>query len=383
MLLQRAVVDAFGEFRDWLVIIFDNFLILAYDHADLLAKLDIVLTRANERNFFMKFAKTFLGFSRCSFFGYEVTADGYRMDNKRIQGIVDMPFPSNQKLMLSFLGAALFTSNFVPHFASMAAELHEMTVKAQLNRSARTGASKLAPKAWGPFEVLQHTSNDVHVKHCTTHKTSVIHIADAIPFKGSREEAQRGAMYDDDEDRITHIKAYRGEVKTRTTLEFLVAYQDGDHKWLPLSLVVDTEALDKFIDVHPRLCPLLKTAAQAAKWLAALASSPCPEELAERTVYVDLRYFGWQWYASRGLPDHETLTYVVPARYKLNKQQRGLAKMLLSIPLLQVEYELKGSTFAQTEGLLAHTAECLPTGEPLHVLVTQQLVEQHPSLLME
>ena len=116
--------------RRWLVIvIFDNFLVLATDHADLLHKTSLVLDRANERNFFMKFSKTFLGFSKCSFFGYEVTAEGYRMDDKRIQGIVAIPLPSNQKMMLSFLGAALFTANFIPHFASLSADLHEMTTK--------------------------------------------------------------------------------------------------------------------------------------------------------------------------------------------------------------------------------------------------------------
>jgi hypothetical protein len=251
----------------------------------------------------------------------------------------------------------------------------------QLNRNARTGATKLTPKAWGPFEVIRHTANDVQVKHLISHKISTIHVTDAIPYYGSLQEARRGAMYDNDEYPITHIQAYRGEVKTRTTLEFLVAYEDGDRKWLPLNLVMDTEALSTFIDIHPRLRTLLKTASQATKWLADLASIPCPEALANRVVYVDIRYFGWQWYASRGLPNFETLSYMVPAKYTLRRQPHGPPKMFISMPLLEAEYELKGSAFAETEGSLQYTSPSLPSGEPLHAIVTKQLVKDFPSLL--
>jgi hypothetical protein len=57
-LLQEIMTDIFGEYDEWMIVIFDNLLILAYDYADMQAKVRTILTRAVEYNLVFKMKKT-------------------------------------------------------------------------------------------------------------------------------------------------------------------------------------------------------------------------------------------------------------------------------------------------------------------------------------
>ena len=128
-MLHEAVTQIFADFSEWMIVIFDNFLVLAHDKADLKEKLDKVFTRCIERNLFLKFAKTYIGYTKCNFFGYECNPNGYRISDTRIQGIKDIPFPRSTKDMQSFLGTSLFCNNFIPHYSSLCAPLNDMVHK--------------------------------------------------------------------------------------------------------------------------------------------------------------------------------------------------------------------------------------------------------------
>ena len=67
--LQSIVSKVFEDFSDWLICIFDNILLLAYDYADAYAKFERVLDRCIDRNVFLKFSKSWLGFDKANFFG--------------------------------------------------------------------------------------------------------------------------------------------------------------------------------------------------------------------------------------------------------------------------------------------------------------------------
>jgi hypothetical protein len=55
--LMTVVNDIFHDCQDFMIVIFDNFLILAYDYDDAYMKLERVLTRCRERNIFLKLSK--------------------------------------------------------------------------------------------------------------------------------------------------------------------------------------------------------------------------------------------------------------------------------------------------------------------------------------
>lgn len=127
--LQSVVSDIFGDFADWSIAIFDNLLVLAHDYEDAYRKVEIILDRCIERNVFLKFSKSWLGFDHAKFFGYICKLGYYELSQDRKDAIKAVAFPRNMKQMQSFLGAALFFKSFLPHYSSLVAPLNDMIKK--------------------------------------------------------------------------------------------------------------------------------------------------------------------------------------------------------------------------------------------------------------
>lgn len=126
-ILQEITRKIFGDFDDWTIAVFDNLLVLAEDYDDAYRKLEKVIDRCNEYNVYLKFAKTWLGFDKVLFFGYECSHQYYTLSDQRKQALLAFNPPKTAKLMMSFLGFALYFKSFVPHYATLAAPLYEMT----------------------------------------------------------------------------------------------------------------------------------------------------------------------------------------------------------------------------------------------------------------
>ena len=126
-ILQSVVRTVFADFEAWIIVIFDNFLILASDYADATAKLELVLLRCQNHGLVLKMKKSWIGTEVVTFFGYEVRPGSWSLSRSRKDAIADMIFPSNQKQMQSFLGAANFFHTHIPNYASWASSLYECT----------------------------------------------------------------------------------------------------------------------------------------------------------------------------------------------------------------------------------------------------------------
>ena len=127
--LQSIVAEIFADFSDWSIVIFDNFLLLANTYEDAYEKLEIVIDRCIERNVYLKFAKTWLGFREVKFFGYLCKENKYGLTDERKNSIDQIPFPTKTKQMQSFLGSALFFKSFIPSYSDKAALLNDMVRK--------------------------------------------------------------------------------------------------------------------------------------------------------------------------------------------------------------------------------------------------------------
>lgn len=127
--LQKDISEIFRDFSEWCIAIFDNLLVLANDYADARVKCEKILDRCLERNVFLKFSKTWLGFDHANFFGYVVRFGCYELSQDRKDAIKAIPFPTTMKKMQSFLGAALFFKSFVPNYSTLTAPLHDMLKK--------------------------------------------------------------------------------------------------------------------------------------------------------------------------------------------------------------------------------------------------------------
>jgi hypothetical protein len=127
-ILQSIVRRVFTDFEDWTIVIFDNFLILASDYADAAIKLEQVLNRCQEYQLVLKLKKSWIGTTNVTFFGYEVHPGSWQLSDSRKKAIAELIFPSTQKQMQSFLGAANFFHTHIPHYATWASSLYECTV---------------------------------------------------------------------------------------------------------------------------------------------------------------------------------------------------------------------------------------------------------------
>jgi hypothetical protein len=126
-ILQEVTRKIFGDFDEWTIAVFDNLLVLADSFEDAYAKLEIIIDRCNEYNVYLKFAKTWLGFDKVLFFGYECSHQFYTLADERKKAVLAFNPPKTAKLLMSFLGFALYFKSFVEHYATLAAPLYEMT----------------------------------------------------------------------------------------------------------------------------------------------------------------------------------------------------------------------------------------------------------------
>jgi len=126
-MLQSIVTEIFKDFEEWTIVIFDNFLVLADSYEDAANKLERVIARCAEYGVVLKMKKSFIGASKVTFFGYEVTHGHWQLSQSRKDSIQAMPFPKSKKEMQSFLGAALFFHNHIPDYSEWSAKLYETT----------------------------------------------------------------------------------------------------------------------------------------------------------------------------------------------------------------------------------------------------------------
>ena len=129
-ILQSIVRRVFSDFNDWTIVIFDNFLILANDYTDACSKLHLVLIRCQEHRLVLKMKKSWIGTNVVTFFGYEVRPGSWELSQSRKASIAAMIFPTTQKQMQSFLGAANFFHTHIPNYAQWASDLYECTTTA-------------------------------------------------------------------------------------------------------------------------------------------------------------------------------------------------------------------------------------------------------------
>ncbi len=82
---------------DYVIAIFDNLLVMAYDMSDLYKKLIVVLEICLLHNVVLGFSKCNIGTSKVEFFGYECSEGTYCLTDARRQSVMGLPFPRNQK----------------------------------------------------------------------------------------------------------------------------------------------------------------------------------------------------------------------------------------------------------------------------------------------
>ena len=171
--------------------------------------------------------------------------------------------------------------------------------------------NKLSPDFMGPFEVVSQSKNDVQCRNLVYGNIRPFHVTRIKPFIGSREEAYELAKKDTDQFEVDSIQAYRGDPDTRTTMEFLIRFMDGDQTWLPYSQdIFQMQQFETFCVETPGLYFLQYSFLVARSRIKDINLQPITMLGPGHSIYVDIRTFEELWYQTVGLPDIFTTRYV-------------------------------------------------------------------------
>ena len=125
-IMMAVVYATFQDFEEWLIAIHDNILIAAHNPRDMMDKLKRVFKRCAEVGVQLNVKKCHFGVSSLEFFGYVVQPGSYRIDDSRIQDILQIPFPKTKKQVQRYIGMCVFCSPFIPFFVEKFTLLYDM-----------------------------------------------------------------------------------------------------------------------------------------------------------------------------------------------------------------------------------------------------------------
>jgi hypothetical protein len=210
--------------------------------------------------------------------------------------------------------------------------------------------NKLATRYAGPYEVLRQTKNDVECKHLAMGNIRTFYVGDLKPFFGTREEGKELAAIDHDQFMVDSIIAYRGNPHSRTTMEFYVKYADGDERWVTWTNdLFDTTQYEEFCKSKAPLWQLVYRVDVAKKMAAELNKTPITEVQPGDRVYVDIRWFGYEWYRQSRLPDDKYFrTFVVLFVYE--KYAARNRRIMASCPIFNDRFTDLDHVFVKEYG---------------------------------
>jgi hypothetical protein len=84
--------------------------------------------------------------------------------------------------------------------------------------------SKLSPRYLGPYKVLSQRNNDISCEHVTLKRKVILHASRVHPFFGTLEDARKISMVDKDEFLVEEIVSHEGDIRRKTSLEFVVKW---------------------------------------------------------------------------------------------------------------------------------------------------------------
>ena len=105
----------------------DDILVFGKDQADHDKQLALTLTRLQDKGLTLNREKCLFGVPELNFFGHKVSAAGISPDKTKVQAVQEARVPANVSELRSFLGLANFFARYIPHFATLAEPLRQLT----------------------------------------------------------------------------------------------------------------------------------------------------------------------------------------------------------------------------------------------------------------
>jgi len=185
-------------------------------------------------------------------------------------------------------------------------------------------------------------SNTVTVLDLVHDKTYKFHQKDLVRFNGVDADAFALAQLDDNQFVIASIEGFHGDPESKSTLSFFVAFVDGDKQWLPYSSDISTtEAFEFYCNQNRFLSIALLSAKEIQSQRSSVLKGPVDASLLHKVLYLNLRIWGWEWYASLAkskLSDIHSRNYYVKAVVKSVNQKKK--SYTISVPELNTSFDV-------------------------------------------
>lgn len=243
-------------------------------------------------------------------------------------------------------------------------------------------AHKLRGPYTGPYVVQSQYKNDVEVKHLSIGNVFKFHVSTLKPFRGDLDTATALAHADRDQYIVSAILGYRGEPLRRTSMEFYVRFADGEEIWIPWSNdIFDARPYEDFCRSHSELTPVLYRLSQANLWIRRTRAANIISVSPGKSVYIDLRAFGAEWYGALALPELHLRSYVVQCEYQewIKPHKRIRLRCVILNRDLIVD-NLFVTMYGSVDSLEAVRFQINPYGV---TVIDQAFVEQYPALLSD
>lgn len=121
----QLMQSIFGHL-DWLIVYFDNLLILSETYEEHRERLLIVLKELNKYNMKLNVDKSQLLCTHLSFLGFRLSNSAISIDPAKAKAILDIPTPTTVKSLQSFIGMVNFNRNFIVYSSALMEPLNRI-----------------------------------------------------------------------------------------------------------------------------------------------------------------------------------------------------------------------------------------------------------------
>ena len=205
----------------------------------------------------------------------------------------------------------------------------------------------------GPYEVISMRHNDVECKHIVTNQIKTFHVTDVFPVNidSDYNELHDAALRDQDQFVVSKIINWRGDILTRSTIEFLVLFDDNTKIWKDF-LDPDfrnNSVLNEYIDENPILLSLKFT---IKDWKNQQKIYNSEKIIPFNKCYIDFRSYNLGWRKKIKIPDltdsidTELMKYVFLAEWK-GFQNKDKLQGLVSFVHMNYEFTCSNTWIKQ------------------------------------
>ncbi|MBW0522682.1 hypothetical protein O181_062397 [Austropuccinia psidii MF-1] len=161
---QNLVNDIFQDLLDvYAVVYLDEIMVFSKSEEEHVTHVSTVLSRLRANNLFAKASKCLFHISSVEYLGYVVSSEGLKMDQAKVQQILNWPPPRNLKALQSFLGFANFYRRFIKNYSKKISSLTSFLKKDScfpLNEEALSQFHQLK-EAFTTAPILSHLNHSL------------------------------------------------------------------------------------------------------------------------------------------------------------------------------------------------------------------------------